>query len=128
LVTTHSAAEAYTNVLDDVGCNFPMLDDHDQRILREVREGSFQFKGSVTGLPGLPDSQEDVGGWEEYPVVQRPADWDRDHDGMPDAWERAHGLNPQDPADGRGDFNGDGYTNLEKYLNELVGEYSAQRR
>jgi hypothetical protein len=127
-VQTHSAQESYENVLGDVGCNFPVLDDHDQRIIREVREGSFQFKGSATGLPGLPDTQEDVGGWEEYPVVKRPADWDTDGDGMPDAWEHAHGLNPRDPADWNGDFKGDGYTNLEKYLNELVGEYSAQPR
>jgi hypothetical protein len=44
---------------------------------------------------------------------------------MPDNWEIAHGLNPHDPSDANGDFNGDGYTNLEKYLNSLVGEYAA---
>jgi hypothetical protein len=49
---------------------------------------------------------------------------DSDHDGIPDEWEKAHGLNPNDPADANGDVNGDGYTNLEKYLNSLVGEYS----
>jgi hypothetical protein len=36
-------------------------------------------------------------------------------------------LNPNDPADGNGDLNGDGYTNLEKYLNSLVGEYSMKK-
>ncbi|HEX7653811.1 MAG TPA: T9SS C-terminal target domain-containing protein, partial [Verrucomicrobiae bacterium] len=123
-VKTHTAEEAYTNVLANVGCNFPTLDDHDQRIIAEVRTGQVHFKGSRTGLPGLPDSQEDVGGWENYPTVQRPADWDTDEDGIPDAWEKAHGLNPQDPQDAHRDLNGDGYTNLEKYLNTLVGEYS----
>ena len=49
---------------------------------------------------------------------------DSDHDGIPDDWEKAHGLNPNDPADANKDLNGDGYTNLEKYLNSLVGEYS----
>lgn len=122
-VKTHSAIEAYTNVLGDVGCNFPALDDHDTRILAEVRAGTFKFRGSKTDLPGLPDSQDDVGGWENYPEVQRAADFDTDHDGMPDAWERAHGLNPQDASDANGDFQRDGYTNLEKYLNLLVGEY-----
>jgi hypothetical protein len=126
-VRTHSAPEAYTNVLADVGCNFPALDAHDQRVISEVWAGTFKFQGSVTGLPGLPDSQEDVGGWEEYPEVHRPADWDRDRDGMPDAWEKTHGLNPQDPGDRNGDLNGDGYTNLEKYLNSLVGEYTLAR-
>jgi len=122
-VHTHTAAEAYTNVLANVGCNFPTLDDHDRRILEEVRTGTARFKGSRTGLPGLPDSQDDVGGWEDYPEVHRPAGWDTDGDGMPDAWETAHGLNPDDPEDRNADLNGDGYTNLEKYLNSLVGEY-----
>ena len=122
-INTHSAHESYTNVLANVGCNFPTLDEHDKRIIAEVRTGTYKFKGSVTGLPGLPDSQEDVGGWEHYPEVHRPADWDTDHDGMPDAWEKSHRLNPSDPSDAVGDLNGDGYTNLEKYLNSLVGEY-----
>ena len=127
-VKTHSAVEAYTNVLADVGCNFPALDEHDQRIIAETRAGTAKFKGSKTGLPGLPDSQDDVGGWDNYPEVRRPAGWDTDSDGMPDAWEKSHGLNPKDPADGNADMNGDGYTNLEKYLNSLVGEYSAVRK
>jgi hypothetical protein len=127
-VTAHTAVEAYTNVLANVGCNFPALDEHDQRIIAETRASTAQFKGSVTGLPGLPDSQEDVGGWDEYPEVHRAADWDADDDGMPDQWERAHGLNPKDSADGNADFNGDGYTNLEKYLNSLVGEYVVAKK
>jgi hypothetical protein len=36
---------------------------------------------------------------------------------MPDAWESAHGLNPRNPADGAKDSD-DGYTWLEKYLND----------
>ena len=110
------------DVLANVGCNFPALDPHDQRILAETRAGTTTYKGSRTGLPGLPDTQDDVGGWDEYPVVQRPADWDTDRDGMPDSWEKAHGLNPTDPSDGPADRNADGYTNLEDYLNSLVGE------
>ncbi len=123
-VKTHTAVEAYTNVLANVGCNFPVLDEHDQRVIAEVRAGTSKFKGGKTGLPGLPDSQEDVGGWEDYPEVRRPAGWDTDHDGMPDEWEKAHGLNPGDAADGNQDLTGNGYTNLEKYLNSLVGEDS----
>jgi hypothetical protein len=123
-VKTHTAVDAYTNVLANVGCNFPALDEHDQRVIAEVRCGTFKFKGSKTGLPGLPDSQEDVGGWEDYPESHRPAGWDADHDGMPDVWEKAHGLNPADASDGNRDMTGDGYTNLEKYLNSLVGEDS----
>lgn len=123
-VKTKTARETYEDVLANVGCNFPELDTHDRRIIEEVRQGTAKFKGSKTGLPGLPDSQDDVGGWEDYPIVHRPANWDSDHDGMPDHWEKSHELNPNDPADGNQDLNGDGYTNLEKYLNSLVGEYS----
>ncbi|MGC3958976.1 MAG: hypothetical protein QM813_13850 [Verrucomicrobiota bacterium] len=122
-VTTHSAQESYTNVLANVGCNFPSLDEHDTRVIAEVRSGTAKFKGSKTGLPGLPDSQDDVGGWDNYPEVKRAADWDTDRDGMPDAWEKQHGLNASDATDGNNDLTGDGYTNLEKYLNSLVGEY-----
>jgi hypothetical protein len=122
-IKSHSAHESYTNVLADVGCNFPALDEHDQRVIAEVRSGTAKFKGSKTGLPGLPDSQDDVGGWDNYPEVKRPADWDTDGDGIPDAWEKQHGLNPTDATDGNKDLTGDGYTNLEKYLNSLVGEY-----
>jgi hypothetical protein len=45
---------------------------------------------------------------------------DLDYDGMPDDWEKAHGLNPQDPNDGKNDQDNDGYTNVEEYLNDLI--------
>lgn len=118
-VTTQSAAEAFENVLADVGCNIPALDEHDQRVIEETRNGTTTFKGSISGLPGLPDSQADVGGWDDYPEEHRPADWDTDNDGMPGAWETEHGLNPSDAADGNLDSNNDGYTNLEEYLNSI---------
>ena len=111
-----------------MGCNFTSLDEHDKRVISEVRSGTARFKGSKTGLPGLPDAQEDVGGWEDYPEVKRPDNWDSDRDGMPDDWEKRHGLNPVDPKDGNKDLTGDGFTNLEKYLNSLVGEYKLAAR
>jgi hypothetical protein len=120
-VKTQTAEQAYRDVLANVGCNFPMLDDHERRIIQEVTEGTARFKGSKTGLAGLPDSQDDVGGWEDYPEVHRPADWDTDHDGMPDEWEKRHRLNPKDATDGNAVR--DGYTNLERYLGSLVGEF-----
>ena len=47
---------------------------------------------------------------------------DNDSDGMPDKWEKKQGLDPKDAADGNGDQDRDGYTNLESYLNSLVAE------
>ena len=41
---------------------------------------------------------------------------DTDGDGMPDWWERAHGLNPGNASDSARDDDGDGYTNLQEYL------------
>ncbi len=66
-------------------------------------------KGSII------DSQEQVGGW---PILKsNAAPVDSDDDGMPDSWERRHGLNPHDRADGSRDQDQDGYTNVEEYLN-----------
>ena len=127
-IKTHSAHEAYDNVLANVGCNFPALDEHDARVIAEVRSGAVKFKGGKTGLPGLPDSQDDVGGWESYPAVHLPAHWDTDHDGMPDNWEQTRGLDPNAAADGNADRDGDGYTNLEEYLGWLVGEFPGAAR
>ena len=61
------------------------------------------------------DSQDEVGGWPA--LAQARPDPDGDGDGMPDAWERRHGFDPAS-ADGHGDRNGDGMTNLEDYLAE----------
>lgn len=123
-VRTQSAQDAYEDVLADVGANRPVLDDHDKRIIEEVRAGTFTYRGSRTGYPGLIDNESDVGGLEDYPMIERPADWDADHDGMPDEWETKHGLDPADPED-RNDthLSKVGYTNLEIYLNELAGDF-----
>ncbi|MGC4093198.1 MAG: pectate lyase [Polyangiaceae bacterium] len=45
---------------------------------------------------------------------------DTDQDGMPDAWEQSNGLNPSNAADRNADRNGDGWTNLEEYINSLA--------
>lgn len=40
----------------------------------------------------------------------------QDADGMPDDWQQRHGLNPDSPADGPTDADGDGLTDLQEYL------------
>ncbi len=42
-------------------------------------------------------------------------DWDGDGDGIPDSWEKKHGLNPLDPGDANGDPDGDGFSNKEEF-------------
>ncbi|HSS20483.1 MAG TPA: hypothetical protein VLL54_10445 [Pyrinomonadaceae bacterium] len=107
-VTTTTAARAYRDVLKSVGASLPRRDPVDERIVGEVRRRQGK----------LVDSQAQVGGW---PVLKsKPAPVDTDGDGMPDAWERRHKLNPRDSADGTMDQDGDGYTNLEEYLNQMA--------
>ncbi len=123
-VTTSSAIEAYRDVLADVGATRPRLDSIDHRILQEVRDGTFHHRGGKGHLPGIIDTPTDLGPhpWPDYRTYDVPKD--SDHDGLPDAWERAHGLNPESPAgdfrDPGADPDGDGFTNLEDYLNQLA--------
>jgi hypothetical protein len=67
----------------------------------------------------------EVGGWPRLASGTPPVD--SDHDGMPDAWEKRLGLDPEDPDDRNGDVTGNGYTNLEDYLNELAGDIRLSR-
>lgn len=106
---TLTAKKAYEEVLADVGASFPFRDSVDQRLIRDVIEGT----GKSVNHP------DEVGGWPELGSSTPPLD--SDGDGMPDDWEKSYGLDPL-ADDGASDKNSDGYTNLEEYLNQLVGE------
>ncbi|MES2696516.1 MAG: pectate lyase [Verrucomicrobiota bacterium] len=122
-VATQTATEAYALVLRYAGASLAR-DSVDARIVEEIRTGTAKFGASYKGGgKGLIDSQKDVGGWPELKSL--PAPVDTDHDGIPDAWEKAHGLNPNDPADGARAAKLDGYTHLELYLNSLVPDLGA---
>jgi len=120
MATIHSARDAYKLVLSDVGCTQPAFDDHDVRILTETLNGTYTYKGSITGKAGFPDREMDVGGWEPYSGFTRSENWDTDSDGLPDWWETAVGMDPESAANDFSDSNADtdrnGYTNLEEYL------------
>ena len=66
---------------------------------------------------GIITDISQMGGFPQYKKVKPYKD--SDGDGMPDEWEVANGLNPNDPSDANGDINGDGYTNIEKYINAI---------
>lgn len=127
--TVHTAADAFKIVLSDVGCNQPFLDDHDVRMVKETLNGTYTYSGSVSGKPGLPDNQNDVGGWENYFQQTRPATWDSDHDGLPNWWEALAGSNPNsasgDFSDSNADPDDDGYSTLDTYLNWMAAPYAA---
>ncbi len=116
-----SAKDAYKNVLSDVGCNMPVFDEHDTRVVNETLAGSYQFSGSISGLPGLIDNEKDCGGYENYGTEERNlATFDSDLDGLPNWWEKLYGSNPDSPkgdfSDANADPDHDGYTALEDYL------------
>lgn len=118
-----TARAAYKNVLSDVGCNMPMLDIHDARMVSETLAGSTSTRGSRSGVAGIIDSETDEGceGFDGLGILpaSRPEGFDTDGDGMPDWWERAHALDASMP-DNNGDPDGDGYTHLEDYLNWMA--------
>ncbi|MGN0584458.1 MAG: dockerin type I domain-containing protein, partial [Ruminococcus sp.] len=123
-VNTQSAEEAYNSVITSAGANMPAFDYLDSRYLTEVKNGTYTYTGSKDGLQGIIDSQADVGGYpnsSNFKGGTAPAD--TDGDGMSDAWETEHGLNPNDASDGAiVSLSADDYTNLEMYLNELAGD------
>ena len=117
LTAEESAEQALETVLAKAGCSFHR-DAIDVRIAEEVRNGSATCKGSNGSTGGLIDTQKDAGGWPMLRTEEPQKDTDRD--GIPDAWEEAHGLNPKSNADGKIETLVSGYSNLEVYLNDIV--------
>jgi hypothetical protein len=132
-----SADEAYATVLANAGATWPKRDAVDERIIRTVRTGEVTAKVSqndaadfstvgfsqqvIAGIlervpKGIITHPSQVGGYPDYKGTPYP---DADGDGMPDAWEKKHGLNPNDASDASSDLNGDGYTNIEDLINGL---------
>ena len=124
--TTQPARTAYEQVLELAGATLPRRDPVDTRIIAETRTGTATYgdrsyaidhKPRAEGRPlGIIDSQSEVGGWPLLKSAPPPMDTDRD--GMPDAWETAHGLDPHNAADGAR-LDASGYSQLEIYLNSL---------
>lgn len=140
-VTTHSAETAYEKVRTYAGSSL-YRDAVDARYMEEARTGTVTYHGdvayvkdgktySMSKTDGIVDFINDPDGeanpktasYPELPMNVRPADFDTDGDGMPDAWERANGLDPNDSSDGVKytlDTAKGWYTNLEVYLSSLV--------
>lgn len=116
-VNTQSANDAYDAVLayNGAGATIPRRDPVDVRVVKETLTGT--YSGTGTKGMGIIDSPKAVGGWPVYDTYNVATD--SDHDGMPDYWELAHNLNPNDAAD-RNNIGTAHYTNLEVYLNEMA--------
>jgi pectate lyase len=106
-----AAEEAFASVLAKAGATLPRRDAVDRRVAEMVRTSQM-----TTGNGIILDPKE-VGGYPAYTFAADQVPADADGDGMPDAWEKSHKLNPADPADGPADADKDGYTNVEEFLN-----------
>ena len=128
LTTTHSAEDAYERVLDYAGACLHR-DSFDELMVSDARNGKATYTGK--GLSkGFVNSQDDNKpadadeSWSAWPTLaSKEAPKDTDGDGLPDEWEKAHGLDATDPKDGK-TIGADGYSNLENYLNSLVADIS----
>ncbi|MDR8391948.1 hypothetical protein NC796_12390 [Aliifodinibius sp. S!AR15-10] len=130
--TLMPAKEAYEFVLNNAGATIPKRDAVDQRVIEQVRTGEINNTngkivdtGSQYVSRRMPDDSykkgiimdiSQVGGYPEYNGEPYT---DSDSDGMPDRWEEKYGLNPENSSDATGDLNGDGYTNIEMYINGI---------
>ncbi|MFA9389724.1 MAG: T9SS type A sorting domain-containing protein [Prolixibacteraceae bacterium] len=140
---TQTASDAYQSVLKNVGAALPKRDAHDTRLIQEmtgeIEVLRYQYtddSGQVSPIKGvnaglidtqmnLVSPEDRATGKDAWSVYQSStpdqAIVDTDHDGMPDEWETAHQLNPSDGKDFR-TITPSGYTYLEVYLAELVGD------
>lgn len=102
------AEDAFYAVMEHAGAS-RVRDSHDMRIIEQL--ASLGTKGAFIA------NEQDVGGIGTLAGADAPAD--SDGDGMPDEWEKANGTDP-DKADANGDADGNGYTNIEDYVNSLA--------
>ena len=116
-VTTTDAFDAYDDVLERAGATLPRRDSVDSRIINEVKTGTGRIIDDISDTPGYPN----------FSSVTRPSSYDTDHDGMPNDWETQYGFDTNNPNDGALDADGDGYTNLEEFLNGTAPGDGTQR-
>jgi len=109
-------ANAVSWVLANVGAVFPSRDTIDKKLIAEVQ--SFGRSGQL-----ISDEKASPMNGPGY-IASGKKPIDTDGDGIPDAWEKANGLNYQDASDAM-KIGSSGYANIELYLNSLVPKPSA---
>lgn len=114
-VTTQSAPDAFTQTINYVGNSWWSREPIDARIMANVQNNT----GPPNGIGAAAPDASELAALLATPVTTRAAGWDIDNDGMPDSWEIAHNLNPNLATDSKLDFDGDGYVNLQEYLDEI---------
>ncbi|MGO4710662.1 pectate lyase [Chryseobacterium sp. 2TAF14] len=115
-IKTDSPKNAYEKILKIGGASL-VRDAVDLRVLKEVKNGTFTYNGSLGSKNGIIDSQKDVGGFPD--LKQGKTLLDSDNDGMPDEWEKKHNLDPK-KANANGRDLDKNYDNIEVYSHSMV--------
>ena len=110
-VNQETAMDAFNTVLTKAGATLPRRDAVDERVIATVQTGKFITEKGIVNDP------KEVGGYPRYGFSVDDVPVDTDKDGMDDAWEKKYQLQPAEAGDGSMDSDGDGYTNVEEYLN-----------
>jgi hypothetical protein len=135
-LTIQTAREAYDEVLKNAGATLPKRDEVDERVVKMVKTGKVakttiapESKAKAAAVrydqkwidemeemvtKGFITDPSEVGG---YPKYSGKPYKDTDGDGLPDSWEKKYDLDPKNPGDATLDMNGDGYTNIEEFIN-----------
>lgn len=111
-----SAQEALEYVLAHGGASLPVRDEVDQYCIDELASfGTLGSTGGITTEKALPHKGTGrlFGGYKPL---------DTDGDGIPDEWEIANGLDPNDPADAAA-IAANGYANIENYSFTITSAY-----
>ena len=106
-----TAEEAYQWVVDSVGACLPDRDEVDEYVIDELR--SLGNKGVIISSESVLGLVNGVGN-----IYNAPKPLDTDNDGMPDEWEKANGLDPNDATDAV-KVAANGYLNIENYINSI---------
>ena len=113
-ITVHPVSDLENMILADVGAS-RRLDENGNWVSNRDAVDERLINEYINGTGQIPNDENAVGGYPTIDPGTPYQDWD--HDGMPDQWENQHGLEPGDDSDGPKDADGDGYTNIEEFLN-----------
>jgi pectate lyase len=116
-INIQSAKDAYESVLQNVGASF-RRDTLDERVINDVKKRTGKFIDVQGGYPHGTPYEQTVNAWPTLKSLPEPQDTDKD--GMPDEWEKKHGLNANDATDAATNQLHQQYTNIEVYINSLV--------
>jgi hypothetical protein len=114
----HSAKKAYKVVLNYAGAIFPVRDNLDLRIVKEVKRGTGRVIDVQGGFAHGTDYEISKIAWPALKSL--PAPLDTDSDGMPDIWEDKNKLDKTNKKDAALNSLSTLYTNIEVYANSLV--------